>query len=181
LRRVDRSSARDAQFVIEGLIEDTDARIRWLDLLADAIAAADQVHRGSWAITLFDDLLRLNVGRIETVVFHSGGAMLVLDASRFTDDEIRAVAGDRWRSRVDIYASVRGTVNVDLPYDVDPRRMAEARDALVPLVERAASAVRTRTNYAATHSSGVVEYLSSATGRPIDQPDHAWDRGTARW
>ena len=81
--RVDRASARDAQFVIEELIPEAAARLRWLRLLAAAMNRADRVHCGSWAVTLFDDRLRLNVSTIETDFMRPGGAMLVLDSGHF--------------------------------------------------------------------------------------------------
>src|SRR5947208_3332048 len=71
MRRVDRASASDARFVLEGLIPDAASRLRWLGLLADAMVAAHEIHPASWAVTLFDAGLRLNVGQIETVVFSS--------------------------------------------------------------------------------------------------------------
>jgi hypothetical protein len=174
--RVDRASARDAQFVIEGLIPAAAARLRWLHLLGSAMHAADRVHRGSWAVTLFDDGLRLNVGTIETVVFRQYGAMLVLDSGHFSEEELHEIRMKRSLGSVDNYSSVRGTVNVTVKYGLDGEPFREARDALLSLVDRVASRVRTRTTYARTHSSGVVEYVRRATSQPLTQPDYDWGR-----
>jgi hypothetical protein len=171
MRRVDRRIASDAQFVIEDLIPDAASRARWLCLLADAFEVADRVHRGSWAVTLFDDGLRVNVGRIETIVFRLGGAVLVTDAYQYSRDEIDEIRRNPMLGRVSNYATVPDTVNLSLNYGVDANALAAARQRLLVLVERAASRVSLRTNYTGTHSPGVVEYVAVATGRRLRQPD----------
>src|SRR4051812_12271444 len=154
MRRVDRASAADARFVLESLIFDEACRLRWLGLLADAMVAAHAVHPASWAVTLFDDGLRLNVGRIETVVFRQGGVMLVLDSARFSDDELNEIRLHRMRGAIDLYTSVRGTVAIWGGYQIDGETTVRRREALLTLVGRAASRVRTRTSYARFHSPG---------------------------
>jgi hypothetical protein len=175
MRRIDRSSAADAHFVLESLIPDAAGRLRWLGLLADATVAAHDVNPASWAVTLFDNGLRLNVGQIETVIFRPDGAMLVLDSGHFSDDEIAQIRMDRSLGRVSAYTYVQGTVNVDLPYDLGRSSLKphdQVRAALLSLVERAAERVHTRTGYYRSHSPGVVEYVATVTGRRLREPEH---------
>lgn len=172
--KIDRRNPDDARFVIEGLIPSARDRARWLGLLADAIEAAHAIHPASWAVTLFDQGLRLNVGRIETVVFGRTCAMLVLDSGQFTDDELDEIRLRHGPGAIDVYASVRGTVNCWLPYETDDAMLAEFRGALLPLVERAASQVRSRTTYARTHSLGVVDYVAVAMGHELPEADYRW-------
>ena len=85
---------------------------------------------------------------------------------------------NRSPATIDNYSSVRGTVNVNVDYCLDGEGFREAQDALLSLVERAASRVKVRTNYARSHSSGVVTYVGQTTNQQIRQPDHAWGRLT---
>jgi hypothetical protein len=172
--RIDRACADDARFVVERLIPDAEARKWWLGVLADAMVSAHGVHPGSWGITLFHDKLRMNVGTIEVAVLRIRRAMLVVDASDFSDDELHHIRLNPELGAVDQYTSVRGTANLLLPYDTAADDLAGTRKAHLALVVRAASMVRTRTNYARAHSIGVEEYVAQVTGRTLPQADYRW-------
>jgi hypothetical protein len=174
-----RQSAEFARAVIEGLIPEDEDRARWLGLLADAIVAAHAVHPASWAVTLFDHGLRLNVFMIETVVFGPRDAMVVLDSSHVSDEEIDEIRLTEGRQAIDAYTTVPGTVQRRLAYEIADETVTSLRPALLSLVERAASRVRTRTRWAATHSPGVVEYAAQATGRQLPEPAFAWATGSS--
>jgi hypothetical protein len=169
---MDRWNPGDARAVIERLIPAEDARENWLTLLADAIETADRVHPCSWGVTLFPRKLRLNVGTIETVVFSPGGAMLVLDGGRFTDEEIHTIRENPHLGSVNAYRSVPGTVRLNVAYDSTSTMLADARTKLLPLVERAASRVKTGTVYFRSHSPGVVMYVIDVTGIDLKQPGY---------
>jgi hypothetical protein len=98
--------------------------------------------------------------------------MLVLDSAAFSDEEIAKIRMNRALGAVDVYSSVRGTVNVTVGYDVIGDVFDGARAALLSLVERAAAQVRKRTGYFGSHSPGVVEYIAAETGRRIRQPSY---------
>jgi hypothetical protein len=169
---MDRWNPRDARAVVERLIPEDDARRSWLALLADAVQTADRIHPCSWGVTLFPRTVRLNVGSIETVVFKPSGAMLVLDGGRVSDDTICAIREHPHLGSIDVYRSVRGTVSLNLPYDAPSDVLADARAKLLPLVERAASRVRTGTVYFRSHSPGVVTYVAEVTGIALRQPGY---------
>lgn len=61
---VDRTSETDAAKVLESLLATPEQRLRWARLALETIAYARQVADTAWAITLFPEKVRLNVGQV---------------------------------------------------------------------------------------------------------------------
>jgi hypothetical protein len=67
--RVDRQSRASAQSVMERACPDASARRFLMKRLLQSIAVAERSGPNSWAVTLFDEGFRLNVGQVETFTY----------------------------------------------------------------------------------------------------------------
>lgn len=165
-------SPNNARQVLEQLMPDAAIRRRWLHLVAVAIDVAHGVHPASWNITLLPNLIRLNVGKIETLVLRRGHAMLVLDSATFTEQQLQEIRVNPALGKVDKNPSVPGTVSLNVKYDQYKAWYAEPHGPLLVVIERAASRVQTRTTFAQFHSPGVIEYVAQETGITVPQPEY---------
>ena len=69
---VDRQSRASAQAVMERACPDTTARRFVMKQLLQTIAIAERSGPNSWAVTLFKDGFRLNVGQVEAFAYRRG-------------------------------------------------------------------------------------------------------------
>ena len=73
-----RDDPASAEAVMRRACPDDQARFFILKQLLRSIALAEQPGRGSWAVTLFDDGFRLNVGQVEVFTYFNRIATLFM-------------------------------------------------------------------------------------------------------
>lgn len=159
-----------AKMVLEQLIPDVEIRRRCLNLMADYVLTAHELSPATWEITLFKDLVRLNIGTIQTFVISSTGIYTVLDADSLSAEEKQVLVG-QGNSPQQLYTSVSATYDIQFPADALGNVETLIRKAYKPLVMRAFEGAK-RTMYYKSHSPGVVAYLREFLGREIPDPDY---------
>ena len=80
-RQLFRESLQEATTVFESLIPNQVERRVCCELLVNAIEYAHEISPNSWGITLYSNLVRLNVGMVEVAVVTFNNVYLILDGS----------------------------------------------------------------------------------------------------
>lgn len=153
---------------MSALIPDAAHRIEVFKALTNSIEVANAVGPGSWSVSLFRNLLRLNVGPIEVTVVGEGFVRLVT-----LEHALKPGVRRRLRGQISFdstYSSVpgrKGSVNLE------PERFAGAyslaRDAHEALCERAA-VLRSRSSFRKAYSEGVLLMMEKVFHRKLPRP-----------
>lgn len=160
--RLDPAVARD---IIESIFEQTpgEARRIFIEFLAEAIEYLSLRYRERWGITLFEWGVRLNVGRVECLVLHSGGLRVLVETeSAPTATKFDGVG----------YDSAPGCEFTTVPLTQLPSALAsfgESHHAALSIAARTSTGGNIRN----AHSPGVPAFLSQALRRPIPNPSYA--------
>jgi 5-methylcytosine-specific restriction protein A len=166
---IDRADPESAAEVFGFLFRDVKIRHRCAMDMAESVEIANNIPH-SWTITLFDDAVRLNVGRIEVLTYLADALHYVVD-SRNIPDELMLHKGVEVRTAPKgVYPSVPISAFCDFPADLAGDVFPILRASHDSLI-RAASAVH-GTPYRAAYSPAVIEYLSLKTDRQLQHPRH---------
>lgn len=170
---IDRNSGPAAKEVCARLLPNRRSRGIVLGFLATAIREAHARTPAGWGVTLTEGMIRLNVGRIETLTIGPGVLHLTLlgesvpSAGDESPDIFRSPAGQT------VYRSVPGSVRWGIPL----ARFAAIREALIEphrvLIELAA-ATASRTSWADSHSPGVLRHLEGELGMSLPNPAYSF-------
>lgn len=139
-----------------------------VESLSQSIKYAHENDSNRWAVSLFDDLIRFNVGMVESVVVAENGLSILVDR----DPGLRGV-----EVIGKAYSRAGGSRLALVPY-------REATTALPRLREHHEAALRLAAKYPcqlnvqAAHSTGVIQYLESELGSSLPTPDH-WTKERA--
>lgn len=158
--KIDRNSTSAARAVLEQLFPSDHERYAVLDRLLRSASAAGAVAPNSWAVTLFPNCFRLNVGQAEALVVAEPGFFLNCSASAGTPPfDTDASESTHYRSVVLPQCRYWGNA-------ADLERLApEVENAHLKFVELAARSPtgkpRTGTSFSKTHSPGLVAYAES--------------------
>jgi len=172
IAQVNRASPEDARQVMETLLPDPVLRKTCLNLLADAIVHAHRARPSGWSVSLFSNLVRFNAGKIRAHDIRAAQVHLVL-ATNALHEPARTAIENRTQTESDIYDSLPGTTDAEFPADSLPDLLPLLHDAHLEIVERATTAVRDRTPYYKSYSSGILAYLRDFLGRrDLPEPDY---------
>jgi hypothetical protein len=158
-----------ARRVVEMLLPDAESRQACLRILADYIRRSHLENPASWSITLFGDLVRLNIGPAWATSVYPGGLHCAVLPSSLDDTS---------RERFQELGSVEAretVINWVAPAVWIPAQNAEALAETiarcnVELIRDQAHADR-RTRFFPHHSPGIIEYLRDEFGEAIPSPD----------
>jgi|GEM_PF-3480928 len=135
----------------------------YIRFFAEGLAYLFQRHPDRWGVTLSDWGMRLNVGWVECLVLHSGGARVLVEK-----DAAPTGAGFEEQD----YIRARSCKMTTIP-------LSELQQVLPPLVASHHAALSIAAKWPATlsirkaHSTGVTHYLSQLLGRQISGPSYA--------
>lgn len=166
---LNRTNPDSARQIIEHLLPDARAHRSALAFLAGAIRQAHALWPERWGVTLKADMVRLNVGRIETLTIVEGCVHVVFD-DEYRPFELRSGPGVRWSERGrTVYNSVPGSCYCN----IDIERFAALRPRLVTshklLLFRAAdTSINPETRVG--HSPGVLRYLEKTLRTVLPDP-----------
>lgn len=150
---VDQLSPEVAKKIVESLLPDKQARGICLRILAASIEQAHSISPGSWSLTLADNKVRLNVGRIEVLaIFH--------DVFHVVLHNERGPTRYRW---------VSGSYTEDLPAAEVGEKFPGIAGSHRRLVSLATKTGR-HSPWAFAHSLGALRYLEGVVGRSIAEP-----------
>ncbi|MBV9467740.1 MAG: hypothetical protein JO316_16300 [Abitibacteriaceae bacterium] len=169
--KLDRASADAARLVIEQLLPQTETRRIALSFLTSSINQANNISADAWGITLFKDLVRLNIGNTEAFVIESGAVYVVLDDTSLSDQARRQLKKWGEFGKKGHYRTVPNAIGLRLPTAKLSQAIPLLQDAHTRLIEEAASR-RKRTTWYEAHSPGVISYLQSTLSVEIPNPSY---------
>ena len=178
---LDRTDPDETARILEYLFPEARIHSVCIATLADSITAAHAAAPNGWGVTLFNALIRLNVGKIEVISLHPDWIQVILDSRSFPEEL-------RNRSNVELtfeHAPGHKGVLRSVPVSVACEFPANAIGELFPLLKQShASLIRaaadTALNPAARvgYSPAVVEYLSAILGRHFEHPMYYSEKET---
>lgn len=164
-RAVDRDDRATAADVVEHLLPGPAVRPAVLKVLVELIAHAHTRGDRKWAITLFDQLVRLNVGSVHVGVLLPEVLFVIAHPSK-VDDQTRAALGSRMLRTREFVLAGPG-LELYLPADEVEQWWPKLREACLAFVN--AAAVRD-TSYWPTQSPGFLAYLEHTLDRSLPRP-----------
>lgn len=168
---MDRMSQEQAKQLLEQLLPDVESRHGCLTFLADLIAAAHARGPAVWEVTLRDNKLTLNVGRIYLMRILKQEVRLVLARAALAPEEVSLIESLSTDDGSLEFSVVEDYLHVVLPLERLPKLIPIARRILKSSVDLCADTVRQRTPYYKCHSPGVLAYLRTLLQRPIPDPN----------
>ncbi len=141
-------------------------------MLVDAVELANSLSTTNWSLTyrIDQNLIRLNVGRVEVLVVTVGGFKLLLDASALSDD-LRVLVEGELKVGDEAYRSMRGETAhgyVDVAWAAE--HYEQLRPAHEAFIRKASATVSGRSTWARHHAPEIIEYLQSELGRALPNP-----------
>ena len=154
----------DTPVLIESLLPDAESRRVALELLAGSVEHAHKQGTECWGLTIRARQLRLNVGRMQALLFRDGTVRVVVDPTALDEATLGTLVG--YRDHESLYRSYEEAIDLvfpagELPHHLDRIRLAHHR-----LIEGASSRVGV-TPYARHHSDEVLKYLEKELGRAL--------------
>ena len=147
-----------------------------LELLADSIDKAHIASPKSWGVTLFPNLIRLNVGMVEACFLSNEQMYLTLLRDNLTEQAFqnKLLAFNMYDSETKegVYKSVPGSLGCSF----NVKYLNEVIELLLPahntLIQRA-SRTRRHSETKNAHSPGVLKYLRTELNRVLPDPLYA--------
>lgn len=173
---INRTDPAIARQVIDRLLPDPRSRKVALEFLAGAIQHAHSLRPDRWGVTLQPRLVRLNVGKIETMVLYRNLVRMVFHAGNLPAG-LGNTAGISWsEDGKTIYGSVAGSCLCHIAADVFPSVSARIELNHRDLIARAAS-TSPNPRTAIGHAPGVLRYLETELGIAVPNPGN-WQAGS---
>jgi predicted HNH restriction endonuclease len=167
-----RNSSNDARKVLERLLPERGSRIEILRFLADSIQQAHTLAEASWSLTLTQTMVRLNVGKIETLAIFQDLLHLVLIRQNLPRG-LKTVPDIVWNQKGrTVYQSVPGSICCDIPTRQFGSARSLVRDSHRALIKSAGRTAK-RTVWTASHSPGVLRYLEEVLNTTLPDPSHS--------
>lgn len=169
---VNRTKRDSAVEVFERLFPDQDVRDACASAMAESVQFAHAEAPNGWAVTLFKNVIRLNVGRIEVLAYFPGWVHCIVDSEQVP------AAVEQWE---DVELGVEpGGVLRSVPVSAVCNFPAELASEVLPLLRpchnaliRAASGHQLHWNAQRAYSPAVIEFLSLAVGYQLQHPSYA--------
>ena len=154
--QLDRESRAAAQAVMERACPDATARRFLMKQMLDSLAIAEKSGPNSWAVTLFADGFRLNVGQVEAFTYRRGLAYFFM---------LGSVAARAYTVGEIITSSFRSMPQPQSVFIGGAKELQRIHAALAPAHKRfvQTAAVTTkgkprRSSYSRFHSPGLYQY-----------------------
>lgn len=164
----ERSDPKYAKEMVTTLWPDERLRRACMEFLTDSMRFAHSQGPAAWEVTLFEDLIRLNVGQIAVLDLRADTAAVYCRAPLRFPKRPGIRLATRWRS----YAAVPEPTAL---YLVDPKLLADCPAALraahFALISAAATRKR-RSPFKQSFSEGVLAYLDEELGTRLDRPSY---------
>ena len=164
----ERSDPKYAEKIITTLWPDERLRRACMEFLTDSIRFAHTKGPAAWEVTLFEDLIRLNVGQIAVLDLRADLVSVYCRAPLRHPKQSGIRLDTRWRS----YTAIPEPTEL---YRVDPELLedcpATLREAHLALISTAATR-RRRSPFKQAFSEGVLAYLDEASGTRLDRPSY---------
>jgi len=158
--------------ILEALLPDVTIRETCLNLFADAIVQAHQLRPNGWSVSLFPNLVRLNVGKIRAHDIFANEVHLVL-ATDALNEQAKAAIQNHTETLPNLYDSLPGTTDARFAAGELSNLLPFVRDAHLQIVTRAARVLKNRTSFYKSHSPDVLAYLRNFLGRDeLPDPDY---------
>jgi hypothetical protein len=171
-----RADAAAARRVFEWLFPDERSRFALAEVLARSIREAHRVAPAVWGVTLFPDLIRLNVGMPNLLVLAKAPDKLCAfmaedDGTLRQEVALRSPGAETWLGGRGQYRSLPTAVAVNVPPEVLVTLHAHffrEHQAAIAQAGRVQSSPQLH-----SHSPGVLKYLRQL-GLDVPSPLHAW-------
>jgi hypothetical protein len=165
MTRQDKSDPAVARRVVDSIFEGTsgEARQSYCRFLAASIAYLSQHYPYRWGVTLHEDkdVIRLNSGRVESLVLHPGGLRVRVH---------REMAPVRTNFDGREYLNAPGCETAAIPLSELPRFLPALTESHHKALEIAASRRLSHRSILTAHSTGVTKWLSQALRRKVPNP-----------
>jgi hypothetical protein len=163
----DRDSATFAESVMRQACPDAHARRFLMARMLESIALAEKLGPRSWAVTLFDNGFRLNVGQVEAFVYRNRSArLLMLGAAPAHALTVGDIVSCSYRSmpqpQFAFYGSAQELERIH-------SHLAPLHAAFVQTAAVTSKGKPRRSPYSRYHSRGLHDYAVRAVGALPDQ------------
>jgi hypothetical protein len=169
---LNRNSSNEARKVLERLLSNEHSRAEIFLFLADSIRQAHSLAPAGWSLTLTETMVRLNVGKIETLAIFQDLVHLVLARQKMPRG-LNNIPDIVWNPKAQtVYQSVPGSLSCDIPageFGVARALVEESHRALI----RNAANTANRTVWTKSHSPGVLRYLEELVKTTLPDPSHS--------
>jgi 5-methylcytosine-specific restriction protein A len=173
---LDRMNPVNARSVAERLLPDPTIRIECLRSFAESVAFAHDVNPERWGVTLLQDAIRLNVGRIEVLTLVAGEFHLLLHRPSISTTTRTSNLLTLDEPEGGFYKSVPESVACNFGPEAITMILPMVRDSHHNLIRDAAILPLNPASKHA-HSPGVIQFLVEDTGITLVDP---WYPGDAR-
>ncbi len=193
---IDRDSSAGAESVMVAICPDEDARREILHGLLDSIAFAERIAPEGWAVTLFTNGFRLNVGPVEALTCEYLGwpfpgsdkpppiikiltqgtlPASILNASSTHSDELE-IRPTNYKSVALPQQAVSMTADDAVRLREWFNELRDAHHRYIKLALQTPSGrARTNTAFKRTHSPGLIEYAKAFCAQPSEVPSSVID------
>lgn len=164
----ERSDPKYAEEIVSTLWPDERARHACMEFLGHSIRLAHSQGPAAWEVTLFEDLIRLNVGQIAVLDLRADIASVYCRAPLRLPKQPGLHLDTKWHS----YAAIPEPTEV---YRVDPKLLDECPAALRAAhytLIKAAAARKRLSPFKRSFSEGVLAYLDEELGTRLDRPSY---------
>ncbi len=155
--------------IIERILPDERSRRSALLFLAGGIQYAHSLRPDRWGVTLKDGLVRLNVGRIETLAINQDWVHVIFHKD-YRPSGLDDGNGSSWSPRGrTIYSTVPGSCGFDILAELFPAvraRLGASHRKLIALAANTSINGETRS----AHSPGVLRYLEEVLDTVLPDP-----------
>lgn len=169
---LNRDNEEYAKTVFEKLYPDETERRLCANLLADSIEYAAGLSKSNWGVTLYPNLIRLNVGRPYVLDLKRGKVNMVIDTENLGPEEVIALDQICDSYQEFTFLSVSGK---QIEGSISVSRLASALEFLREpyyLHISKGSGTMGKYSHAGSHSPGIIKYLCSFLDREIPQPEY---------
>lgn len=144
---------------IERAYPDPDIRSTVLLQLADSLQAADTISRSCWSVSFRQNVIRLNIGRLEMFMLRENQLDMTVDRDATDEAEwqyIRERLGIVFRGNGEPFKLIPSAYGLLLPADRIEELLPRLRPLHLACVPRAAATVQTRSPYFKAHDQEVM-------------------------
>jgi hypothetical protein len=157
-----RSDPAVARRVVDAILgaQPPEARRSYCEFLGQSITYLSRHHPCWWGVTLYENLIRLNAGWVESLVLHPGGLRVLVEVES-------APAGTNFDGHK--YRHAPGCETAAIALSELPRLLPGLGESHRKALEIAGSR-RSPANVLGAHSKGITEWLSQVLCREVPNP-----------
>jgi hypothetical protein len=164
-----RQSPAHAREVFERLLPRTDDRTVAVRILVDAIVLAHRGAPSGWGVTLKSNLIRLNVGSVESILLKTGMHKFIVDGESLSYELREQLSSSDSLGKAGLYARYPQGVSVH----ISGGDLASVYERVkVAYTNAIRGCVQAGYRWKSSHSPGVLRYLANQTGTQLPDPDY---------